>query len=251
MTPLINRRDDAHCRLVRRLLKRAGLTETEPPGPSAWATFLESTAALLEDLGQDRYLLEQSLETSSQEMLSLYEDLRASTERLTIEHDELRSTSSMLAATLESTADGILVVDLAGRITSSNGRFAAMWGLGLPERILQAPDINERLSFVMEQLCDPEAFIAKVQELYDTPDAINHDTLDFKDGRVFERDSLPQRIDGAIVGRVWNFRDITEQHRLEKELQHLAFHDSLTGLANRTLFDDHVTQALRRQARTG
>jgi diguanylate cyclase (GGDEF)-like protein/PAS domain S-box-containing protein len=251
MKPLTNRRDDATRRLVRRLLKRAGLTETEPPGPSAWATFLESTAALLEDLGQDRYLLEQSLETSSQEMLSLYEDLRASTERLTIEHDELRSTSSMLAATLESTADGILVVDLAGRITSSNGRFAAMWGLGLPERILQARDINERLSFVMEQLCDPEAFIAKVQELHETPDAVSHDTLDFTDGRVFERDSLPQRIDGAIVGRVWNFRDITEQHRLQRELQHLAFHDSLTGLANRTLFDDHVTQALRRQARTG
>jgi diguanylate cyclase (GGDEF)-like protein/PAS domain S-box-containing protein len=249
MTPLNNRRDDAHRRLVGRLLKRAGLTQTEPPGASAWAAFLDGTAALLEDLGQDRYLLEQSLETSSQEMLSLYKDLRASTERLTIEHEELRSTSSLLAATLESTADGILVVDLAGRITSFNGRFAAMWGL--PERILQSRDDHEALSFVLEQLLAPEAFIAKVQELYETPDAVSHDTLDFKDGRVFERDSLPQRIDGEFVGRVWNFRDITEQHRLEKELQHLAFHDSLTGLANRTLFDDHVTQALRRQARTG
>ena len=50
---------------------------------------------------------------------------------------------------------------------------------------------------------------------------------------------------------MWNFRDVTEQRRLQNELQHLAFHDSLTGLANRTLFDDHVAQALRRQARTG
>jgi diguanylate cyclase (GGDEF)-like protein/PAS domain S-box-containing protein len=242
-------RDGANRRLVARLLKRAGLTPEEPPSASAWAAFLDDAATLLEDLGQDRYLLEQSLETSSQEMLSLYEDLRASTDRLTLEHGELRSASSMLAATLESTADGILVVDLAGRITNVNGRFAELWGM--PEEILQSRDDSKAIAFVVEQLVDPDAFLAKVQELYETPDATSHDTLDFKDGRMFERDSLPQRIEGEIVGRVWNFRDITGQHRLEKELQHLAFHDSLTGLANRTLFDDHVTQALHRQERTG
>jgi diguanylate cyclase (GGDEF)-like protein/PAS domain S-box-containing protein len=244
-----HQRNEANRRLVARLLKRLDLTHDVPPSSAAWVTFLDGTAALLEDLGQDRYLLEQSLETSSQEMLSLYEDLRASTEQLTLEHNELRSASSLLAATLESTADGILVVDLAGNITSFNGRFAEMWGL--PEHILQSGDDQEALAFVLEQLVDSEAFVAKIQELYATPDAVSHDTIDFKNGQVFERDSLPQRIDGRVVGRVWNFRDITEQHRLERELQHLAFHDSLTGLANRTLFDDHVTQALRRQARTG
>jgi diguanylate cyclase (GGDEF)-like protein/PAS domain S-box-containing protein len=236
-------------RLVARLLKRAGLAQGETPSPLAWATFLDAAAALLQNLGQDRYLLERSLETSSQEMLALNEDLRASAEWLAAEREELRAANSMLAATLEATPDAIIATDLAGRITSSNGRFAEMWGPSEP-RLGTRPD-SEALGFVVAQLRDREGFVARLQELHETPDAVSHDTLEFKDGRVFERDSLPQRIDGEIVGRVWNFRDVTEQRRLQHELEHLAFHDPLTGLANRSLFDDHVAQALRRQARTG
>ena len=236
-------------RLVVRLLKRAGLTEGETPSPVAWAAFLDAAAALLEDLGQDRYLLEQSLETSSQEMLALNEDLRASAEWLAAEREELRAANSVLAATLEATPDAIIATDLAGRITSSNGRFAEMWGPSEP--LLGTRPDSEALGFVLEQLRDREGFVARLRELHEASDAVSHDTLEFKDGRVFERDSLPQRIDGEIVGRVWNFRDVTEQRRLQNELEHLAFHDPLTSLANRSLFDDHVAQALRRQARTG
>src|SRR5580765_478074 len=120
------------------------------------------------------------------------------------------------------TAVGIVVADGAGRITSSNTRFAEMWCI--PQSVLNARDDNQALAFVLEQLCDPEAFVAKIQELYDEPESESHDTLEFKDGRVFERDSLPQRIDGEVVGRVWSFRDVSEHRRLQNELAHQAFH---------------------------
>jgi diguanylate cyclase (GGDEF)-like protein/PAS domain S-box-containing protein len=169
-------------------------------------------------------------------------------DRVAVESD-LRATNSVLAATLESTADGILVVDLEARITSFNTRFAEMWQL--PASLLSSRDDNEALAFVVEQLCDPEAFVAKIQELYDDPEAESHDTLEFKDGRVFERDSLPQRIDGEVVGRVWSFRDVSEHRRLQNELMHQAFHDPLTGLANQALFRDRVDHAATRLQRHG
>jgi diguanylate cyclase (GGDEF)-like protein/PAS domain S-box-containing protein len=170
------------------------------------------------------------------------------TDRVMIEAD-LREANSLLAATLESTADGILVVDRAGRITSFNGRFAEMWNL--PVEVLRSRDDAEALAFVSDQLRDPNTFVANIRELYAAPEAESHDVLEFKDGRTFERDSRPQRIDGEIVGRVWSFRDVTEHRRLQSELTDLAFHDPLTGLANRALFRDRTKHAITRLERSG
>ena len=161
----------------------------------------------------------------------------------------LRSTLSLLNATLDSTADGILVVDNSGRISSYNQRFIDLWSI--PAAVLASRDDNEALGFVVGQLIDPDAFLAKVRDLYAQPEADSHDVLFFKDGRVFDRFSHPQRVDGDVVGRVWSFRDITAQHRLEEELAHQAFHDSLTNLANQALFRDRVDHALARVERRG
>ena len=113
--------------------------------------------------------------------------------------EDLRSTFSLMSATLESTADGILVVDREGRMTLSNRRFGEMWQL--PPDIVASRDDAVALDFVSRQLVHPEAFEAKVHELYDQPGAESNDTLEFTDGRIFERHSRPQRVDGEIVGQ--------------------------------------------------
>ena len=125
----------------------------------------------------------------------------------------LEETVSLLSSTLESTTDGILVVDREGRIVRSNRRFAELWRI--PEEVLASGDDGRAIAFVLDQLADPDAFVAKVQELYEDPGAESEDVLRFRDGRVFERYSRPHRIGEECVGRVWSFRDVTRRHRGE------------------------------------
>jgi diguanylate cyclase (GGDEF)-like protein/PAS domain S-box-containing protein len=116
---------------------------------------------------------------------------------------------SLLRATLESTADGILVVDHAGKIVSFNRKFVEMWRM--PGELLAAGDDRKALQHVVSQLKHPTRFVAKVEELYADAEATSFDVIEFKDGRVFERYSQPQRIGATSVGRVWSFRDVTER----------------------------------------
>jgi diguanylate cyclase (GGDEF)-like protein/PAS domain S-box-containing protein len=57
--------------------------------------------------------------------------------------------------------------------------------------------------------------------------------------------------DPSVKGVVLNTRDVSERRRLEEQLTHQAFHDPLTGLANRALFRDRVSHALALAQRRG
>ncbi len=133
---------------------------------------------------------------------------------------DLQHTVSLLQSTLESTADGILVVDGNGRIVLFNERFVSQWGI--PRKILQARDDESALTHALGQLKDPEAFLNKVRELYADPEAESFDVIEFKDGRIFERYSCPQYLNGLPTGRVWGFHDITERKRSEEALLKLS-----------------------------
>jgi diguanylate cyclase (GGDEF)-like protein/PAS domain S-box-containing protein len=171
--------------------------------------------------------------------------------RIAVER-ELRTALSLLRATLDSTADGVVVVDRAGNVTGVNGRLSEMWQVPESEvdRQVDRPTDEQALSFVLDQLVDPDAFLSIADLISANPEHETTDILEFKDGRVFERFSRAQLVDGEIVGRVWSFRDSTERVRLETELSYQAFHDSLTGLANKALFADRLEQAVARMERT-
>jgi len=128
--------------------------------------------------------------------------------------DALKDSETLLKATLESTADGILVVDKSGKTVAKNHRFGQMWGI--PEDVLKTNDDDKLLSFILSKLKDPNNFLLKVKKLYNT-DQQDFDNIDFSDGRVFERYSEPLIVDDDIAGRVWSFRDVTDRKQAEEE----------------------------------
>jgi PAS domain S-box-containing protein len=129
---------------------------------------------------------------------------------------ELDNSVSVLKATLESTEDGLLVVDSIGKIVQFNQKFIDMWRI--PEEILATGEDSDALEYVKNQLISPETFLENVKHLYSEPEATSFDLLEFRDGRFFERYSQPQKIDGKSVGRVWSFRDISKRKQAESDL---------------------------------
>jgi|GEM_PF-6241157 len=128
----------------------------------------------------------------------------------------LRESQQLLLATLESAADGVLAVTSEGKVLAHNRRFAEMWRI--PEEVLQQGTDGALTQYVLDQLKDSEGFLTAIEQLAGG-DARGFDELHFKDGRVFERYSCPLTLDGKIIGRVWNFRDVTERHNVEQQLR--------------------------------
>lgn len=138
------------------------------------------------------------------------------TDRVRLE-DEVAKGASLMTATLESTSDGIFVVDRAGKIINYNQKFLEMWYI--PETVIEERDEEVLLAYIEDQLEDRDGFIERINWLRTNPDKDAFDILEFRDGRVLERQTLPQRIGGTIIGRVWSFRDVTEQRSTLSTLQ--------------------------------
>ncbi len=160
---------------------------------------------------------------------------------------EKKTTESLLQATMDATVDGLLVVDLRNKIINFNQQFVRMWKT--PDPVIATRDNDNLIHWVQSQIKKPELFLESSSEKPVLPvsleEAVSHLTLELIDGRVFEYSSRPQYIDGIMVGRVWNFRNITDFLAVKSELEHNAITDALTGLYNRRYFSLRIKKELR------
>ena len=159
--------------------------------------------------------------------------------------DNANRARSLLEATIDATADGILVVDTSARVTKYNHRFLTLWRI--PDSVARLHDDGKLLGYVGDQLDNPDKFLSGIQTLYNDPERDSFDVLHFKDGRVFERYSIPQRLGHEIVGRVWSFHDVTER---EKLLRRALFLSDATRLLSSLDVEPRWIALLTSQCRT-
>ncbi len=159
--------------------------------------------------------------------------------------EDLQRSLSILTATLESTADAIVVTDLHRNIVHFNQQYCDLWGwTGAPGR-----SWAEREKVIMALVCDPEPQLEVVGHLYERPEETRSDVWTLRDGRAIEYYSQPQRLGEEVIGRVWSFRDVTDRVRHERHLVHVAYHDPVTDLPNRRFLEEHLGECFVR-ART-
>jgi EAL domain-containing protein (putative c-di-GMP-specific phosphodiesterase class I)/GGDEF domain-containing protein/PAS domain-containing protein len=148
-----------------------------------------------------------------------------------------------LRATLEATADAILVTDLDGRIRAFNRRFARMWSL--PDAVLHAGDDRAVQEWVRMNVMDVDAYDRRLEEVYAHTLSEAVDRIAQVNGALIERHAQPQWSQGRPIGRVFSFRE-TNPHRAgsPREPGNLGV-DQLTHLPNRTGFLSTLEDALR------
>jgi diguanylate cyclase (GGDEF)-like protein len=154
---------------------------------------------------------------------------------------EARRAVTLLQSTLDSTADGILVILQDGRILTWNHRFSDMWAV--PAELMESDDEAGLIGRIVQQVVDPGGFLDSLAALSDHPDEESMHILRLKDGRRFEQYSIGRRLDDQPV-RVWSFRDITARLDAEEQIYFQAYHDALTQLPNRRLFVERLESCL-------
>jgi diguanylate cyclase (GGDEF)-like protein len=163
---------------------------------------------------------------------------RSAERRLEAERESLLAE---LQATLEATADGILVTDLNGRVQAFNRRLAELWCM--PTSMLTENDDAAVRAWMLRSVTEPEAYSRRLQALSQATLIVATDRLTLHTGQVMDRVTRPLFRAGSPQGRVWSFRDLTERVATQERIESMSLHDSLTGLPNRRCMANHLAAA--------
>lgn len=157
--------------------------------------------------------------------------------------EEIDYQNSMLKTQQEASLDAILVVGANREIISYNHQFIDLWQL--TEAALAKRQESLILKMAQDKVEEPAAFSARVEYLYEHSEEKSREEIRLKDGRIIDRYSAPiMGANGEYSGRVWYFRDITEQKEAVERISYLANFDALTGLPNRVQLAEHIRYAL-------
>jgi len=228
-----------HHQLVKNLIKQHLPSNVKEEELSA---FLIALSNGYSQADKDRQQLEQSIKLTSSELISRNKVLEQQLNELKQTKNALEESHSLLHASLISSYEALLVLDLKGKVRLYNPNFSSMFNVDTDKKQLNT--IDEYLTIVRFISLTPDKFEKDFLDTFATPEKKSQYELKTKQGRTIDARSSPQLLGSKIVGQVWSFRDVTELKLKEEEARYRAYHDLLTGLPNRRLLSSRLNQAL-------
>ena len=206
--------------LLARQLRRLGLSESvSPTDPAVWRNLLERIEQSYEDAEQNRYLLERSLQISSQEMRELYDELKQRSEERAVEQE------TRLKAVVDSLSDGLCTLDLEGRVIFANP--SAVRFLGLSPDGLEGAEILSRFRFLPDSPVEEVEPIDVLQSVVQG-NRFSDDTalLETAGGRVIPIACVfnPIQNGQGVSSVVLSFGDLTERREAREAIRRTEQH---------------------------
>jgi PAS domain S-box-containing protein len=194
-----------------------------------WIWF-ETTGRMLHD---DRTGEAVEFQTSSRDV----------TERV-VAYESLTSTTSRLAALLESLTGAVLVVDENRNIVLANRQYCRYFNISDAPESLAGTDASAQAEEMKRHFLAPQRFIRGIEETVAEHRPATDEEFELVDGRTLERDYIPIMVEGRYRGHLWHYRDITERKRVESRIRKL--NDDLRE-ANENLTEerDHEKENVR------
>ena len=171
------------------------------------------------------------------------------TERVRME-EKIKQTSARLEALISHIPYGILAEDKENRLILINQQFKEIFSIPSvsSEKLIEiTPDVE--LERGKNIFLEEDLYLKRSEEIIKKREKVLNEEWVFKDGRILSRDAIPIFVNNQYDGFLWQFKDVTEQKRLEQKFKEASLLDGLTKIPNRRFFDETITKEWGRCAR--
>lgn len=156
----------------------------------------------------------------------------------------IKHSYALTKATLEASAEGIIVIDNNGKIIEYNQKFLDMWNI--PKKTLQTKEAHLFLNYLYSKIKNKRTTEAAISKMLKHTKTMINIEIKLKNNCIYDMHTFSQPTKDKTIARVFSFHDITHIKRTENEVRYNATHDILTGLTNRVVLLQQIEENIQK-----